>query len=54
VTELRIANCGLRIEKQQPPWDRTATKSTLLSASANLFFFNPQFAIRNPQSRGDK
>jgi len=54
MTELRIAECGLRIEKQQIPWGRTATKSTLLSARANPFFFNPQSATRNPQSRGDK
>jgi hypothetical protein len=44
----------LRIEKQQPPWEQAAAESTLPAARRNPFFFNPQSAIRNPQSRGNK
>ena len=40
VTELRIEDCGLRIEKQKEATARVA------------FVVNPQSAIRNPQPRG--
>jgi hypothetical protein len=51
---LRIVDCGLRIEKQQPPANGAPAKSMRRPANPGPFSFNSQSAIRNPQSRGDK
>jgi hypothetical protein len=51
MSQLRIANCGLRIEKQQPPGNAAPAESMRRPAHPSPFFFNPQSAIRNPQSK---
>jgi len=50
---LRIANCELRIEKQQPLRSGAPAKSMRLPANPGPFSFNPQSAIRDPQSRAE-